>query len=488
LNDWAPGAARGELHELLPLAPAPLDRGPRDVVLLVDGSGSMEGAPFENVRAAAQELVGAALPRDRVSLRFFTAALEREHVIKEREGEGQGADPRDVARRLLAARVPGGMTMILGSLAQLAAEREREAVECLVLLLTDGRERDALHDPAAQAAEVRDRLRAANVRLVPIAVGSDPDPRLLAELVRPGEEVLRAGGLADLEAIFRREVSGARVREAEAIAVVRAPAPAGSLAGAIEVAGGPEPPPVERLVRDRAREGAEVPWRTERGEPVLGIWRVGLGRAALFASAPLADWAGRWAREPAFFGPHLRWLARGTAASRAGRPRVDVEEESLVLRGLDAGWPAVVAARALDERAHETTSAPAARAEVALRLALPAAGAGADPLARREVPLAALGELARGGGARVLVVRDPRSGVDLALPFELGPPPEFGPAGGRGRLDAALFTDAPRAAPARAGGARAARPFAAGTLGAGLALAFLGALLGGGQARSRTVR
>ena len=342
LADWLPAGADGELARLLPCAPAQGDAPPRDVVLLVDGSGSMEGAPFESVRAAALELVGAALPSDRVSLRFFTASLEPEHVLKERSAVGtEDADAaRRAARELLALRVPAGRTFLLRALRALAAELgERET---LVLLLTDGRDLEALPDPLAAARAAAAELARNRARLVVIAVG-EPERDLLAALAGGADEVRTGTTLGDLQAVFRRELARARCAEGE-LALQPAARAAGSLADEVASAAATPPAlaPLERYVRNRLRPGAAALWTSSAGEPVLALARAGLGRTALFASYPGSDWARRYAGAPLAFEGLLRWLARGPAQPPV--PRARLEQGELVVRGLE-GAPAELPGR-----------------------------------------------------------------------------------------------------------------------------------------------
>ncbi|HVS10042.1 MAG TPA: hypothetical protein VMS76_09220, partial [Planctomycetota bacterium] len=84
--------------ELLPLVPSG-DERLRDVILLADGSGSMAGAAFDEVRAGALQLAGAARPRDEVSLRIFTDRLEGKIVLRSREPAA--GDRAEAARALL---------------------------------------------------------------------------------------------------------------------------------------------------------------------------------------------------------------------------------------------------------------------------------------------------------------------------------------------------------------------------------------------------
>jgi hypothetical protein len=379
LSEWLAEELEGSVARLLPCTPAAGDAGERDVVLLVDGSGSMEGEPFESVRAAALELVASALPSDRVSLRFFTVRLEEEHLLKDRaasKAEDRVA-ARESARTLLGLRVPQGMTFLLRSLEEFrAACGERET---LALLLSDGWERDALPDEQALAARLFEAFQAAQTRLVAIAVG-EPNRALLGALAG-GEERVRMGrNLEELRAIFQRELHGAQLVEGELQVRVTDPE-SGSLAS--EILGDSRDtvlPRLERFVKNRLRERAESLWTGAEGDPVLAIARAGLGRTALFGSRPGPGWASRFVHvglgQPQEFESLLRWLARGP--ERVAMPRARWEAGELCVSGLPSGLPAVLEGRLLaDER------------ELPVRC-LPPSGVGVDPLSRRCATLAAL--------------------------------------------------------------------------------------------------
>lgn len=474
LDDWMPGFTDGELHRMLPCEPESESALPRDVVLLVDGSGSMDGAPFESVRAATLELVAAALPSDRVSLRFFTVRLEREHLLKERSASR--AEDVELARRaaqeLLALRVPSGTTFLLHSVRELGAELGEH--ETLVLLLTDGWERDALSDVLAEARAVATELARARARLVVIAVG-EPNLPVLAALAG-GEERVRAGRtLADLRAVFRRELSGARVAEGEFALHLAARAP-GSLAD--EVASRTAEPvlaPLERYVRNQLRPGAEALWESATGEPVLALARAGLGRTALFASRPTPEWAGRYARaglgQPAEFEGLLRWLARGpeSAGGAAPAPRARLAQGRLILSGLDPRTPAELGARLVDLGGAHTAEELSLRASGRLPTEVLRTRS-ARPRGRDwEAPI-------------VLVPGTDARPPELALPVELGLADEFAWRE-RGVPPAWLEPD-PDVAARSDGTAARAHPAAPWVLSLGLVLLF-GAGLGAGRGRNR---
>jgi len=402
-REWLPGAAPGALDELLPLEPREGRREPRDVVLLIDGSGSMESA-FEVVRAAALELVRASLPEDRVSLRFFTTGLEREVLLKERsvtrDGNEQAAER--AARELLALRVPSGTTYLFATLRQLA--RELDAPASLVFLLSDGRDRDPLAMDGA-AREAAAALADARARLVVVGVG-ERDERVLSELAGAPERVQRGDALGELTTLFQRELLGSELVEGE-LTLTLAPRAPGSLAD--EVASSAlelnAPPPLERFLRSRLRPLGEALWLGPEGEPVLALARAGLGRTALFASRPGGDWARRYVRsglgEPGEFEGLLRWLARG---NRADGPRARLAGTRLTVAGLAPETPAQLTLR-LEPEGHE------------LRL-FPPTDLGRDPWRTREV------ELARPPGEGAWLVGTSR-GSEFVLPLERTPGAEF---------------------------------------------------------------
>jgi hypothetical protein len=463
LDDWIPGAEQDRLAQLLPCLPAQRDAPERDVVLLVDGSGSMAGAPFEVLRSAALALVAAALPSDRVSLRFFTVRLEPEHVLKPRVASRAEdlAAARSAARDLLRLRQPTGATFLAKSLREFAATLGGK--ETLALLLTDGRERDALADAVGTARAVAAEIGARRARLVVIAVG-DADLELLAALAGSAEEVRPGNSLAELETVFRRELVGARVAEGE-LRVRPAPRAQGSLADEIESAAAPERalPPLERSVRNRLRPGAESLWVGPEGEPVLAAARAGLGRTALFSSSPVAGWASRYLRpglgEPAEFEGLLRWLARGGAGPVL--PRARLEGRRIHVGGLEPGRPATLAA-VLASPSDPAWSHP-------LRLTPPAAFG-------RDVRTAREAEVALDLPADALLLLSAGGGAELALPVERSLPDELA---WRERSVPSAWLGGPAGSPALPRGPGSHR---AATLVLFLALALL---LGGGLVRAR---
>lgn len=330
--DWGfdPQAA----FELLPMEPDPGDGKPRDVTLLVDGSGSMEGEPFDRVRTAALELARVAPPKDEVFLRFFTGRLREPMRIRSAQSAGASNSSRTQATaRLLAAAVPGGSTRILESLETYAEERSKSKRAGLFFLLSDGIESQDSFDLERRCTQLRARLSTSDTDWKVIGIG-DPVAREFFDvlLANETERLLLPAEMTDLGELFRREVSAERVREGDGLKLLQAPL-VGLAAAIVETdpVDGTELnlPQVNRYLRALAKPDATVLWHSERGEPVLAASRVGTGRTAMLTTLPGSRWAPAWVDGGAALRSLLRWLVRSPAAQGA---QLEPCESQLVAR------------------------------------------------------------------------------------------------------------------------------------------------------------
>ncbi len=343
VSDLVPGAAAS----ILPLRADSRSLDERDVVLLVDGSGSMQGEPFERARSAVHELVLGVPPNDRVELRLFTATLG---PIAFEARRGQTREERAAAASaLLLTRVPGGSTDVIGSLEELARLLGAEPTPALVILLTDGRTAPGAADRGVNA---RASLSRANAELRVIAIGEQADEGFLATLLLPGETLVRGGDLADLAGLLAREVHAERVRAGPDLVARLAPVETVETVLAREVlaawssafAAGR---PIARYERTQLREGAEALWLAASGDPLLALQRVGRGRVVACVSSPSSDWAPFLAAEPALLAPLYSALAREGERGERERVELDWEDERMVLEGVPPDWPPLLDARFL---------------------------------------------------------------------------------------------------------------------------------------------
>jgi hypothetical protein len=468
-EEWLERDEQGGVLELSAMTPAVDKGGARDVVLLVDGSGSMTGAPFDIVRATVLLLADRAPTRGRLDLRVFGATLGPAVRVR-----GEPSETRDAVRarlsQALPTSAPGGPTRMFDALDALA--REGGSAARLVVLFSDGRD-DSASDPVARARAVREDLARARIELRAISAGSAANVERLASLLPEGEGVIQADALdeAALADLFAREIARESWRAGHDLAVLAAlRASSGSLADAIlgaEAQNAPWPP-IERYLRMRSAQDADPVWVSERGEPLLALRRVGRGVAATVAFTPIDDVAPRWvATGGALFGPLLRALGRRPHTSE---PTVNKRDGKLVVEDLPIDAPAELDAR-IDVPARGI--APASSITVHL---LPETAA-TDPRVVRSAPWPVeLDEIA-GGALLPVTLSAANDGSRWSTTLELGMGSEF-----RGGARSPHDLTAARASSdrnSRDANYSASHPAARNVLVLGLFCLCVGALLGG---------
>ena len=425
LYGWTESAAERGFQARLPLRPDVQPGDERDVILLLDGSQSMEGAPFDAVRDAAVDLVEAAGRRDEVRLRFFTAALSDAELLKERNAPDEGRSARArAARVLLDSTVPRGDTHIMEGLERLLDLRSDAAPPALVFLLTDGREMQSAIRPFPERGEaLREALRERRVRVVPVLVGDRVERKYVEMFVDPGQPIFDVRELDQLGGLFQREVGGNRIVEAPPGAT-RTLSVRGAPGGLAEQAlGSRTPPPIERFLRARARPDADVAWVDQDLHPVLALRREGRGRVAQLTTSLEAGWATAWTVASADagwgpLGPLLRWLTERPPSAEDG-PRAWLDGEVLHVTGLPPGLPARIRARIGSDAI-----------TLDLELDVPERAYAEDFAGLRErvarltdaARAKLLGEFPRGTASLAVELGEDRT---LPLAVELGPAPEF---------------------------------------------------------------
>ena len=296
LEGWGslPSPGTHDVGRLLPLEVEYGDGDPRDVCLLVDGSGSMEGLGWSQVQRACEALMRGLPVQDGFTLHLFTrdllpAALRFAPLPAEATAAVREQARLDRARArdaLLTTRVPGGPTDILRSLRSLASQR-RASQRTLAVLITDGHESGAIpQDPE----EVRGALTRAGIELRIVATGDNPNVAFLERLLEPGGALTLATDWERLPEWLQREVLGDALRSEAEMPVV-----ASSTHGphGVEVPALNEPATLDRYLRTRPRPGAQILWSALEGEPILAAIRRGAGW--VYASPVGAG--GRWMAE-----------------------------------------------------------------------------------------------------------------------------------------------------------------------------------------------
>ncbi|QDU85213.1 VWA domain containing CoxE-like protein [Planctomycetes bacterium Pla163] len=324
---------RGPGIDLLPLVCVPPGDEPRDVVLLLDGSGSMEGEPFAAVQSASRDLFLSTPPGDGLEVTVFTDGLIA-GSLEVRAGDA--FDDRVLAAAeswLSNLRAPGGETSIVRSLEQWARERiakidAAQPRRAVVVLLTDGREDIDTPNVGRRVEAIRAELARVRCTLYSVAIGNEVDREFLAALVPAPERRLEPAAsdlrraVADAAALERLLQGPLRARRTDAGAELGLPPVMGEW---------------ERASRAVARDAAQVLLVDGDDHPLCAQWSVGLGRVVSLAGE--VDWIPDLRFRSQTYGGILRHLAR--RAPQDG-PRLVRDDRGLLLTGADVDQPTLV--------------------------------------------------------------------------------------------------------------------------------------------------
>lgn len=201
---YAPGNEDGfALITISPPAAQRAEATPRDVTLVLDVSGSMQGRKIEQARAAARQLLGTLRPEDRFRLIDFSSDV---HTFKDDFVSASADNVREANPYIDALDADGG-TNIEGALREAMRPRTIAGRLPLVLFVTDGEPTVGDGNPDHLAAIAAGGIEPGGVRrrIFTFGLGSDVNVSLLEQLalegrgtsqfVRPDESVERMMGI-----------------------------------------------------------------------------------------------------------------------------------------------------------------------------------------------------------------------------------------------------------------------------------------------------
>lgn len=282
------------LEEALPLLMTPPprpERPPITLLLIIDHSLSMDGAPGaskldmakESALLASESLRG----QDRIGVLEFD---DKYNWVVEFQELGAGLSLGQVQERIGAITI-GGSTDICGALDQGLSQLARQPGQVRhAVIMTDGQSfRNERCGPYPLLVE---RARAAGITLSAIAIGEDADATLLQSLARWGAGRYHfAAQPADIPRLTLIESQIASA-EAQIEGDFRA-----ELQAAHPLLRGFTPSQIPKLagyVGTALKPGAELVLRSPERDPVLAAWQYGLGRAVAWTPSAEAPWAAEW--------------------------------------------------------------------------------------------------------------------------------------------------------------------------------------------------
>ncbi|MEE9181072.1 MAG: VWA domain-containing protein [candidate division NC10 bacterium] len=275
------------------------------VVLLIDRSGSMDtGAgrftKLELAKEAAQLVVELLDRRSEVGVLAFDTAPAWIVPI-------QPVLDRERIRHNIATIRSGGGTDMFPAVKE-AYQRlfQMKARLKHLILLSDGQ------SAAGDFASLTRRMARDRITVSTVAIGRDADTHLLRDISRWGRgRYYYSDDARSLPRIFTLEAqlaSGSAVVEGPFLPVVTAP-----LHEILQQVDWRTAPPLGGHVATTPRATAELLLASPQGDPLLAVWRYGLGRSAVFTSDAKARWGVLWLKWkgfPRLFAQLIRWTLR----------------------------------------------------------------------------------------------------------------------------------------------------------------------------------
>lgn len=294
------------------------------LLVILDRSGSMAAQAGGEIKMnLANE--GAVLALDLLQGKDLFGVFAVDTRVQEIAPLARVADKNLIAQKILAITAGGGGIYIYTSLAE-AYPRLRDVrakIKHIILFsdAADAEEKNAGERTGAGgggALDLASAMLGSQITLSVVALGNetDRDTAFLRQLAAQGGGrfylTADAATLPRLFAIETMRATQSSLREDAVLAVPRAAHPV------LEGIDWNSAPPLLGYNITGLKPGAEMPLAAEGGEPLLALWRYGLGQVAAFASDARARWAAEWLGWPGF-GKFWIQLARQTA--RPGQRR-----------------------------------------------------------------------------------------------------------------------------------------------------------------------
>jgi Ca-activated chloride channel homolog len=252
------------------------------LIIVMDRSGSMMGNKIELAKEAAARSVELLREEDTLG---FIAFDDRPWVIVE---TAPLKDKKKTVEEILSI-TPGGGTEIYPSLAMAYEElSDLKLQRKHIILLTDGQSATG-GDYESLIEEGKEK----NITLSTVAIGSDADRGLLEDLAIQGSgRFYDVTDASVIPSILSRETVMATRTYIEDHPFYPASVPNPNWSFLVE--GGV--PQMNAYIATTPKSRANVPFMSEKEDPVLAEWQYGMGHSIAFTSDFSGKWSGDWAR------------------------------------------------------------------------------------------------------------------------------------------------------------------------------------------------
>lgn len=259
------------------------------LAIVIDKSGSMEGQKIEMAKAAAKAAIDVLQPDDLVEVIAFDGSPTR--FVKMTAARRKGRISGDIAR----IQASGGTEIFPALDAAYQDMSVTQARKKHVILMTDGKDGRG----GAGVRDVVTAMAAEGITVTSVGLGDDVDDGLMTMIKDVGGgRYHKVPDPASLPKIFTAETETVTRQAAQDDWFpVSVATPASCLSG-VDIPGAPflhgyvttemKPPPAQELLT------------SDRHEPILARWHVGLGWSLAWTSDIKNHWAVEWLRWPGF--------------------------------------------------------------------------------------------------------------------------------------------------------------------------------------------
>jgi len=298
------------IEEILPVRmpiQKDLNRPSLALVMVIDKSGSMEGAKIQLAKRAAVATAEVINPKDQVGLVAFDGASQ---VILELTS---ALDRTTVTSQIAALDAAGGTFLYPAledaqRLLQVSNARRKH-----VIVLSDGQTEGQGYEDLVGA------MAADGLTLSAVGIGEGADMNLLESIARAGGgQAYFTNDFFRIPQIFTREA----LRASKSMLVEKLIEPAViSDDIALKEIATDQLPLLMGYVATTAKDAGRTVIVSDSGDPILARWRYGLGRTAAFTSEPKPRWAEdwiEWTDFAKFWSQLVRSMTAGGRAARIG--------------------------------------------------------------------------------------------------------------------------------------------------------------------------